>query len=72
MKRTIIEIAQLNEGESISQPGRSLVYVTTGKGESANEFVEEGDLVDTRDFNFKAKSDSKLILIYENQSNNRT
>lgn len=70
--RTIIEIAHLDEGESISQPGRSLVYVTEGKGKSANELVEEGDLVDTRDFNFKAKSNSKLILVYENQPNNRT
>jgi redox-sensitive bicupin YhaK (pirin superfamily) len=69
--RTIIEIAQLKDGESINQPGRCLVYITVGNGESANEFVEEGDLVDTRDFSYKAKSDSKLILVYENQSINR-
>ena len=63
--RTVIDVAHLNKGESIKQPGRSLVYVTVGAGTSADETLREGDLVDTRDFNFKALSDSKLILTYE-------
>ena len=63
--RTVIDIAHLNAGESIGQPGRSLAYVSTGAGSSADETLREGDLVETRDFNFKALTDSKLILVYE-------
>lgn len=63
--RTVIEIAHLSKGESLKQPGRSLVYVTTGAGSSEGETLREGDLVDTRDFKFKALSDSKLIIAYE-------
>ncbi len=63
--RTIIEITHLDEGESIDQPGRSLAYVTIGTGTCDDETVTEGDLIDTRDFNFKAQTDSKLVLIHE-------
>jgi redox-sensitive bicupin YhaK (pirin superfamily) len=63
--RTVLDVAHLKKGESINQPGRSLVYVTVGAGSSADETLREGDLVDTRDFNFKALADSKLILAYE-------
>ena len=63
--RTIVEIAQLSAGDRIKQPGRSMVYVTTGKGTSGNVTLMEGDLADTRDYAYKALTDSKLILIYE-------
>jgi redox-sensitive bicupin YhaK (pirin superfamily) len=63
--RTIIEIADIAKGDSIEQPGRSLAYVTTGQGKSTDEILREGDLVETRDFAYKALSDSKLILIFE-------
>lgn len=63
--RTVIEIAHVNEGESVKQPGRSLAYVTTGQGKSTDEILREGDLVETRDFEYKALSDSKLILVFE-------
>lgn len=64
--RTNIDIANINEGEVVEQPGRSLAYVTSGTGKSADEILREGYLVDTRNFKYKALSDSKLILIYEN------
>ena len=63
--RTTIDVAHLKAGESLKQPGRSLAYITVGAGSSDDETLREGDLVDTRDFNFKALSDSKLILAYE-------
>lgn len=63
--RTIIDIANLGEGESIEQAGSSLVYVTTGNGTCDKKTIKEGDLVDTRDFSFKASQDSKLIIAYE-------
>ena len=63
--RTIIDIAHINAGDSVSQPGRSLVYMVVGKGTCSQEKIEEGDLVETRDFKFKATTDSKLILVFE-------
>lgn len=65
--RTVIEIAHVKEGETIQQRGRSLTYITTGVGKSADKTIREGFLVDTRDFEYKALSDSKLILVYEAQ-----
>ena len=63
--RTIVDIAHLNAGESINKPGRSLVYITAGEGSSTDETLTEGDLVETRDFKYKAQTDSKLIIAYE-------
>jgi len=63
--RTVIEIAHMGAGETVEQPGLSLAYVTVGEGTSDNETIKEGDLVETRNFNYKAASDSKLILVYE-------
>jgi redox-sensitive bicupin YhaK (pirin superfamily) len=63
--RTAIEIAHVNAGEQVTQPGRSVVYVTVGDGLCASEPLSEGDLVETRDFKYKARTDSKLILAFE-------
>ena len=63
--RTVIDITHVAEGESVEQPGRSLAYVTVGAGACTDETVREGDLIDMRDFNYKALADSKLILVYE-------
>jgi redox-sensitive bicupin YhaK (pirin superfamily) len=63
--RTAVDIACVQEGDTVEHPGRSLSYVTVGEGTSDDETVMEGDLIDTRDFNYKALTDSKLILIYE-------
>jgi redox-sensitive bicupin YhaK (pirin superfamily) len=64
--RTTIDVAHLDAGESITQPGRSLTYVTVGNGNCADETIKEGDLVETRDFKYNALTDSKLVLVYEN------
>jgi redox-sensitive bicupin YhaK (pirin superfamily) len=64
--RTIVDIVHINKGDRVSQPGRSLAYVTNGVGTSADETIREGYLVDTRDFEYTALADSKLILVYEN------
>jgi redox-sensitive bicupin YhaK (pirin superfamily) len=66
--RTIVEIIQLKKGASLKQPGRSVTYITEGEGTSDGETVLEGDLVDTRDFNYKASTNSKLILVHEKQN----
>lgn len=62
---TIIDIAHINAGDRVSQPGRVIAYIISGKGHSGDETIKEGDLIDTRDFNFKPEIDSKLLLIYE-------
>jgi len=63
--RTVIDVAHIEAGEKITQPGRCLVYITSGAGASDDEKLREGDLVETRDFNYQAKKASKLILSYE-------
>ena len=67
--RTVVEIAHVDAGKSIKQPGRSVIYMTegggTGQSAGENEVLTEGDLVETRDFSFKASKDSKLIFVYE-------
>jgi len=63
--RTAIDIAHIHAGEDVVQSGRSVVYVTSGEGVCCGETLTEGDLVETRDFKFKAKTDSKLILAFE-------
>jgi len=63
--RTAVDVAYVNAGESVSQSGRSLAYTVEGKGVCHQEKIKEGDLVECRDFNFKASTDSKLILVYE-------
>lgn len=63
--RTTIDVANLKEGDVVEQPGRSLAYVSCGAGKSDDKTLREGHLVDTRDFKYKALSDSQLILVYE-------
>jgi hypothetical protein len=63
--RTVIEIAHLDAGKGVKLPGRSVVYMTVGNGTIGDETIKEGDLVETKDFNFKALTDSKLILVYK-------
>ena len=63
--RTVVDVAHINTGESISQSGRSLVYMVEGRGICHQEDIIEGDLVESRDFNFKASTDCKLILVSE-------
>jgi len=62
---TIIDVVQVNAGDSVKQPAQSLAYVTTGLGKCDGELVREGDLIEMTDFNFKAERDSKLIVVYQ-------
>ena len=62
---TAVEIVHLDAGEGFDQAGNSLVYVTAGEGTSGDEVLTEGCLVESREFNFNASMDSKLILAYQ-------
>ena len=62
---TIIDVVQVNAGDSVKQPAQSLVYVTTGVGSCNSEIVREGDLIEMTDFSYKAERDSKLIVVYQ-------
>jgi len=63
--RTVVEVAHLKEGDSLDQPGRCIIYMSTGAGSSLDETLREGDLVETSNFKIKALADSQLIVIYE-------
>lgn len=63
--RTIIEIVHMKKGDKLDQPGRCIIYVTSGAGSSMDETLREGDLIETSNFSIKALADSKLIVVYE-------
>jgi len=63
--RTAIDIANVKKGEKVSQPGKSLAYIVVGSGTCNDETLREGDLVETRDFEFKPLTKCKLILVFE-------
>jgi redox-sensitive bicupin YhaK (pirin superfamily) len=63
--RTTIEIVHMKEGDKLDQPGRCIIYVSSGAGSSMDETLREGDLVETSNFSIKALTDSKLIVVYE-------
>jgi redox-sensitive bicupin YhaK (pirin superfamily) len=63
--RTIIEVAQVSAGDKLDQPTHCLVYITTGTGIIDDQIVREGDLVETTDFHMTAKSDCKLVVVYQ-------
>lgn len=63
--RTVIEIAPLNASQAFVLEKPFLVYLAAGKGTVNNLDLEEGDLFKGDQLSFKAKSDVKLIAIYE-------
>jgi redox-sensitive bicupin YhaK (pirin superfamily) len=63
--KTIIEIAKIKAGKKLQQAGKSLVYVTTGKGKDDEHTFREGDLIDSDSFSFTAEKDSSLIVVYQ-------
>jgi len=62
---TAVDIVHLDAGERVEQAGNSLAYVTAGEGNSGDEVLTEGCLVESRNFDFVASTDSKLILAYQ-------
>lgn len=62
---TVIEIASLKPSQEFVLENPYLVYLTVGEGTANNLDFEEGDLLKGERFSFKAKSDVKLIVIYE-------
>jgi redox-sensitive bicupin YhaK (pirin superfamily) len=63
--RTVVEVAQIKKGEILEQPGRCIIYVSSGAGSSLEETLREGYLVETSNFRIKALADTKLIIIHE-------
>lgn len=63
--KTVIEVAQVKAGDSLSQPAQSVIYITTGSGKSDEQVLREGDLIESINFAFTAAQDSKLIVVYQ-------
>ena len=62
---TVIEIVSLNPSEGFVLEKPFLAYLTVGEGTANNQDSEDGDLCKGDQLSFKAKSDVKLIVIYE-------
>ena len=63
--RTTIDVGLLAEGEEFSVDGAALVYLAEGKGRGGGGVVEEGDLVRTVDYRFRAAVPSLVVAIGE-------
>ena len=63
--KTVVEVAQVKAGDSLSQPAQSVVYITAGSGKSDKQVLREGYLIESINFTFTATQDSKLIVVYQ-------
>ena len=63
--RTTIDVGLLAEGEEFSVDGAALVYLAEGKGRGGGGVIEEGDLVRTADYRFRAAVPSLVVAIGE-------
>jgi redox-sensitive bicupin YhaK (pirin superfamily) len=61
---TSIDIVNVASGQSVSQTGETMAYLTKGSGAVDGDPVQARTLIRTTDFEFTADTDSQLILIY--------
>ena len=62
---TSIDIASVRPGQTISQTGDVMGYLSKGSGTINGEAVDARTLIRTSDIEFTADTDSQFILIYE-------
>jgi hypothetical protein len=61
--QTIIEIAMLNAKQKISKQGEFLAYITRGSGNMNGNLVKDGDLIRSKNLEFKADDCQTQIII---------
>ncbi len=61
---TVIEVAQLEAGETVEKAGEFIAYITRGSGLAQEQSLKDGDMFRGTDFSFTAEhKDTQLILI---------
>ena len=61
---TVIDVALLNDGQSIEFNGSLLAYVTKGRGLANGQEVADGDLIRTDELNFSASEEVQLTVVH--------
>lgn len=64
--RTSVDVASVQAGQTISQHGDAMAYLTKGSGTVNGDPVHARTLIRATDIEFTADVDSQFIVIYEN------
>lgn len=67
---TCIDVARLNEGQSMDVDKPALIYVCSGMGFVHEDPVEEGDLLRDEHFTYDATEDSVLVIVHKESDKN--
>jgi redox-sensitive bicupin YhaK (pirin superfamily) len=63
--KTCIDVANVRSGETVSQPGEAMAYLSKGSGLINGQPLEARTLVRASDIEFTADDESQLIIIFE-------
>jgi redox-sensitive bicupin YhaK (pirin superfamily) len=64
---TLVDVAMMNEGQSLTIQGEFMAYLTIGKGTANSQKVSEGNLIRGEGLSFLAETKSQLVLIQLNE-----
>ncbi len=64
--RTSVDVANVQAGQTVSQNGDAMVYLSKGSGTINGDPVKARTLIRASDIEFTADADSQVIVIYEN------
>jgi hypothetical protein len=62
---TSIDVANVSSGQTVSQQGEAMAYLSKGSGTINGDPVQARTLIRASDMEFTADADSQLIIIYE-------
>ena len=61
---TLIDIALLDAGQTITVPGSFIAYLSRGTGVVNGETVQPGNLLRGNELHFEAKDDTQLVVVH--------
>ena len=64
--RTSVDVADVQAGQTITQEGEAMAYLTKGSGTINGDPVAARTLIRSNGISFTADTESQLIIIYEN------
>ena len=64
---TLVDVAMMNEGQSLTIRGEFMAYLTIGQGTANSQKISEGDLIRGEGLIFSAETKSQLVLVRLNK-----
>jgi len=64
---TLVDVAMMNERQSLTIQGEFMAYLTLGKGTANEQEISEGDLIRGEGLCFSAEQKSQLVLVQLNE-----